>query len=54
VSLNGGPGFAFVVGDGVHLVGVLTVVEGRVHRVDLVVAPDKLGRLSAGSSPAAR
>jgi RNA polymerase sigma-70 factor, ECF subfamily len=53
MSLNGGPGFAFVVDGAVHLVGSLTVVEGRVRRVDLVLAPDKLGRLSAGTSPAA-
>src|SRR4051812_32505611 len=54
VSLNGGPGFTFVVDGAVHLVGSLTVVDGRVRRVDLVLAPDKLGRLSAGTSPVAR
>jgi RNA polymerase sigma-70 factor (ECF subfamily) len=44
VSLNGGPGFEYASGDVVHLVGALTVVEGRVRRVDLVVAPAKLPR----------
>ena len=44
VRLNGGPGFEYVSGDVVHVVGALTVVAGRVSRVDLVVAPAKLPR----------
>jgi RNA polymerase sigma-70 factor (ECF subfamily) len=42
VLINGGPGFQYVSGDVVHLVGSLTVVGGRVQRVDLVVTPEKL------------
>ena len=44
VSLNGGPGFEYVSGDVVHLVGALTVVAGRVRRVDLLVTPAKQPR----------
>jgi RNA polymerase sigma-70 factor (ECF subfamily) len=44
VQLNGGPGFEYVTGDVVHVVGALTVEGGRVRRVDLVVAPAKLPR----------
>jgi RNA polymerase sigma-70 factor (ECF subfamily) len=42
VSVNGGAGFAYVTPDGLYLVGALTVVDGAVQRVDLVVAPAKL------------
>jgi RNA polymerase sigma-70 factor, ECF subfamily len=44
VVLNGGPGFSYVTPAGVYLLGALTVVGGRVHRVDLVVTPAKLPR----------
>jgi RNA polymerase sigma-70 factor (ECF subfamily) len=45
LTVNGGPGLAIVEPDGTaSLVGVLTVAEGRIRRVDLLVAPGKLGR----------
>ncbi|WP_369137037.1 RNA polymerase sigma factor SigJ [Modestobacter versicolor] len=44
LQLNGGPGFEYLAGGVVQLVGALTVVGGRVHRVDLLVAPAKLPR----------
>jgi len=40
--VNGAPGFVVLDGTRPYLVGSLTVVEGRVRRVDLVLAPDKL------------
>ena len=45
LTVNGGPGVALVEPDGTaSLVGALTVAEGRILRVDLVVAPAKLAR----------
>ncbi|MEU2347232.1 RNA polymerase sigma factor SigJ [Modestobacter sp. NPDC049651] len=40
--VNGVPGFLVLDGDRPYLVGSLTVTGGRVTRVDLVLAPDKL------------
>ncbi len=43
LTINGGPGLAIAEPDGsASLIGVLTVAEGRIQRVDLVVAPAKL------------
>jgi RNA polymerase sigma-70 factor, ECF subfamily len=44
VTVNGAPGFAFAAADALHVVGALDVVDGRIHRVDLVVTPAKLPR----------
>ena len=52
LTVNGGPGLAIVEPDGTaSLIGVLTVVEGRIQRVDLLVAPGKLGRARFTPSP---
>jgi RNA polymerase sigma-70 factor (ECF subfamily) len=51
VLVNGGPGLAIVQPDGsASLVASLTVADGRILRVDLLVAPPKLAR--ARFSPA--
>jgi RNA polymerase sigma-70 factor (ECF subfamily) len=51
LTVNGGPGLAIVEPDGsVSLVGALTVAEGRILRVDLLVAPAKLARARFTSS----
>lgn len=51
--VNGGPGFIVLDGTTVILIGSITVGDGRVQRVDLVLTPDKLPRgpvLGADSS----
>ncbi|MGM1063031.1 RNA polymerase sigma factor SigJ [Saccharothrix sp. Mg75] len=40
--VNGGPGFAVVTGAAARFVCAVTLSGGRVRRVDIVVAPDKL------------
>lgn len=40
--VNGGSGFAVLEGEHLILVGALTVQNRGVHRIDLVLAPDKL------------
>ena len=53
LTINGGPGLAIAEPDGTaSLIGVLTVAEGRIQRVDLVVAPAKLAhaRFTPGSA----
>jgi RNA polymerase sigma-70 factor (ECF subfamily) len=42
--VNGGPGFIMLDGATTVLIGSITVDGGRVQRVDLVLAPDKLPR----------
>jgi RNA polymerase sigma-70 factor (ECF subfamily) len=42
VTVNGGPGLAFCREGRLHLVAALTVADGLVRRVDLVLAPAKL------------
>lgn len=42
VEVNGASGLAFMSGDDVRAVVSLTVAAGRVSRVDIVLAPDKL------------
>ena len=42
--VNNGPGFAYLADGHVVLAGALTVVDGSVRRIDLVVAPAKLPR----------
>jgi RNA polymerase sigma-70 factor (ECF subfamily) len=42
VTVNGGPGFVVSQDEAIVLVAALTVTDGRVSRVDLVLAPDKL------------
>jgi RNA polymerase sigma-70 factor (ECF subfamily) len=43
LTVNGGPGLALVEPDGTaSLIGALTVADGHILRVDLVVAPGKL------------
>ncbi|MFI9007864.1 RNA polymerase sigma factor SigJ [Actinosynnema sp. NPDC053489] len=44
LTVNGGPGFAVLIGAATRFVCALTVRGGRVARVDIVVAPDKLPR----------
>jgi len=44
VSVNGGPGFIVSHDGSTRLVGALTVSSGRISRIDLVLAPDKLPR----------
>jgi len=44
--VNGAPGLVAVAGDRVVLVVSLTTVAGRIHRLDLVMAPDKLALVS--------
>jgi RNA polymerase sigma-70 factor (ECF subfamily) len=52
MTVNGGPGLALVDPDGTaSLVGALTVAEGRILRVDLLVAPAKLARTRFTSGP---
>jgi RNA polymerase sigma-70 factor, ECF subfamily len=52
LTVNGGPGLAMVEPDGTaSLVGALTVAEGRILRVDLLVAPAKLARARFTSGP---
>ena len=52
LTVNGGPGLAIVEPDGAaSLVGVLTVTGGRIRRVDLLVAPGKLGQARFTPSP---
>jgi RNA polymerase sigma-70 factor (ECF subfamily) len=52
MTVNGGPGLALVEPDGTaSLLGVLTVAEGRILRVDLLVAPAKLARVRFTSGP---
>ncbi|HST80493.1 MAG TPA: RNA polymerase sigma factor SigJ [Kineosporiaceae bacterium] len=43
-AVNGGPGFMILDGASAILIGSITVDGGRVQRVDLVLAPDKLPR----------
>ena len=43
-SVNGGPGLALVRAGQLYAVGVVTVSEGRVSRVDLISSPAKLPR----------
>ncbi len=50
LGLNGGPGFAYTEAARVHVVGVLDIRDGRIRRVDLVVAPSKLPRVLRGST----
>jgi len=42
IPVNGGPGFVVVHEGSTELVGALTVSGGRISRIDLVLAPDKL------------
>lgn len=42
VTVNGGPGFIVTQDEATVVVAALTVADGRVSRVDLVLAPDKL------------
>jgi RNA polymerase sigma-70 factor (ECF subfamily) len=42
--VNGGPGFIVLDGATAILIGSITVDDGRVQRVDLVLSPDKLPR----------
>jgi len=42
IPVNGGPGFILTQDDATLLVAALTVVRGRISRIDLVLAPDKL------------
>jgi RNA polymerase sigma-70 factor, ECF subfamily len=42
--VNGGPGFMVLDGATAVLIGSITVQDGRVQRVDLVLTPDKLPR----------
>src|SRR5258708_5342377 len=52
MTANGGPGLALVEPDGTaSLLGALTVAEGRILRVDLLVAPAKLARVRFTSGP---
>ncbi|ROP42556.1 RNA polymerase sigma factor SigJ [Saccharothrix texasensis] len=44
LTVNGGPGFAVLAGATTRFVCSFTLRGGRVRRVDLVVAPDKLPR----------
>ncbi len=46
VPVNGGPGLALIGPRGVTTVVALTFVDQRVHRIDFVRAPGKLGRLA--------
>ncbi|MGY1744268.1 RNA polymerase sigma factor SigJ [Blastococcus sp. SYSU D00695] len=49
VAVNGVPGLVFLAGDEPVVVVALTVVEGgRIARVDLVLAPDKIARCVPG------
>ena len=50
-TVNGGPGFIVRDGSVVTTVCALTVLEGRVHRVDLVLAPNKLPRSRLPAEP---
>jgi RNA polymerase sigma-70 factor (ECF subfamily) len=43
-AVNGGPGFMILDGTTAVLIGSITVDCGRVQRVDLILAPDKLPR----------
>jgi RNA polymerase sigma-70 factor (ECF subfamily) len=53
LTVNGGPGLALVEPDGsASLIGALTVADGHILRVDLVVAPGKLARARFTPSPA--
>jgi len=45
IVVNGAAGFALVTGERLVVVASLTVQEGQVSRVDLVLAPDKLSRI---------
>lgn len=42
IPVNGGPGFILTQDAATLLVAALTVVRGRISRIDLVLAPDKL------------
>ena len=42
IPVNGGPGFILTQDDATLLVAALTVARGRISRIDLVLAPDKL------------
>lgn len=42
VKVNGATGLAVMNGEGLHSVVSLTVREGRISRIDMVLAPDKL------------
>jgi len=42
IPVNGSPGFILTQDDATLLVAALTVVRGRISRIDLVLAPDKL------------
>ncbi|NHC46145.1 sigma-70 family RNA polymerase sigma factor [Motilibacter sp. K478] len=44
ILVNGGPGLAFYAEGRLSSVAALTVVDGRVTRVDIVLAPAKLGQ----------
>lgn len=44
LTVNGGPGFAVLIGAATRFVCSFTLHNGRVTRVDMVVAPDKLPR----------
>ncbi|WP_367128826.1 RNA polymerase sigma factor SigJ [Saccharothrix sp. HUAS TT1] len=44
LTVNGGPGFAVLTGATTRFVCSFTLRDGRVTRVDMVVAPDKLPR----------
>ena len=52
LTVNGGPGLAIAEPDGTaSLIGALTVAEGLILRVDLLVAPAKLTRARFTPSP---
>jgi len=45
ITVNGAPGLALLDGDQLALVASLTINRGRIRRVDLILAPDKLPRM---------
>jgi len=49
LSVNNGPALALLDGDQVVAVAVLTLHDGRIRRVDLILAPDKLTRTHPGA-----